>query len=85
MIAFAYFGVKALYYLFIWLASAIIASWLSQRSGYGERAGLASGLLLTALGAIVWIVIYAAFPRPGSTRAEEGFVPRRHKADERPI
>jgi uncharacterized membrane protein YeaQ/YmgE (transglycosylase-associated protein family) len=84
-VIFALIGAKALYLLIIWLASAIIASWLSARSGYGEKAGLASGLLLTIVGAIVWVVIYAALPRPGSTRAEEGFIPRRHKADERPI
>jgi hypothetical protein len=84
-VIFALLGAKALYLLLIWLASAIIASWLSVRAGYGERAGLASGLLLTIFGAIAWIVIYAAFARPGSTRAEEGFIPRRHKADERPI
>jgi hypothetical protein len=52
-------GVLALYLLFIWLASAILGSYLSQRKGYGEKVGLASGLLLSVLGALAWIVIPA--------------------------
>ena len=52
-------GVLALYLLFIWLASAITSSYLSDRKGYGERVGLASGLLLSALGLLVWLVIPA--------------------------
>src|SRR5205085_310394 len=82
IVIFALIGAKALWLLFLWLASAILASWLSARSGYGERAGLASGLLLTVLGAVLWVVIYLAFPRPGSPRATEGIIPTRHKADE---
>ena len=53
---FALLGVKALYLLFIWLASAIIASILSDRKGYGEKPGLASGLLLSAVAVIVWLL-----------------------------
>ena len=83
-VIFALIGAKALYLLIIWLGAAIICSWLSVRSGYGERAGLASGLLLSAIGIIPWVIIYLAFPRPGSPRAEEGAIPKRHKADERP-
>jgi hypothetical protein len=49
-------GAKALYLLFIWLASAIAASYLSDRKGYGEKAGLASGLLLSVVGVVVWLV-----------------------------
>lgn len=52
----ALIGVKGLYLLFIWLASAIAASWLSDRKGYGERPGLATGLLLSAVAIIVWLV-----------------------------
>jgi hypothetical protein len=52
-------GVLALYLLFIWLSSAILASYLSQRKGYGDKAGLASGLLLSVLGALAWMVIPA--------------------------
>jgi hypothetical protein len=50
-------GALALYLLFVWLASAIAASYLSARKGYGEKAGLASGLLLSALGALIWLLI----------------------------
>jgi hypothetical protein len=52
-------GVLGLYLLFIWLGSAIVASYASSRKGYGEKAGLASGLLLSLLGAIVWLAIPA--------------------------
>jgi hypothetical protein len=52
----AVIGTKALYLLFIWLASAIAASWLSDRKGYGEKPGLATGLLLSFVGVIVWLV-----------------------------
>ncbi|HEV7807174.1 MAG TPA: hypothetical protein VGO80_15235 [Solirubrobacteraceae bacterium] len=52
-------GVLALYLLFIWLASAIVGSYLSQRKGYGEKVGLASGLLLSVVGALAWLVIPA--------------------------
>jgi hypothetical protein len=52
-------GVLALYLLFIWLGSAIIASYASARKGYGEKAGLASGLLLSLVGALVWLAIPA--------------------------
>ncbi len=52
-------GVLALYLLFIWLASAIVGSYLSSRKGYGEKAGLASGMLLSVVGALAWLVIPA--------------------------
>ena len=52
-------GVKALYFLFVWMASAIIASYLSGRKGYGERVGLASGLILTVVGVVVWLIVPA--------------------------
>ena len=53
---FALIGAKALYLTFAWLGSAIAASWLSERKGYGERPGLAAGLLLSAVGVLVWLV-----------------------------
>ena len=52
-------GVLALYLLFLWLASAILGAYMSSRKGYGEKAGLASGLLLSVAGALVWLVIPA--------------------------
>jgi hypothetical protein len=78
----ALLGAKGLYLLFIWLLAAIAASWLSNRCGYGERWGLASGLLLSVFGVLPWLVIYFFFPRPGSPRAVEGVVPKRHSITE---
>ena len=48
-------GVKALYLTYIWLLSSVAASWLSDRKGFGERPGLITGLLLSLLGAIIWL------------------------------
>ena len=52
-------GSLALYLLFAWLASAIAASELSKRKGYGEKPGLAAGLLLSVVGVIIFAVIPA--------------------------
>ena len=52
----ALIGAKALYLTYAWLLSAIVASYLSARKGYGEKVGLASGLLLTVIGVIVWLL-----------------------------
>ncbi len=52
-------GAKALYLLIVWLASSFAASYLSGRKGYGEKPGLASGLLLTILGPIIWLLVPA--------------------------
>jgi fucose permease len=49
-------GAKALYLLYGWLASAIIASYLSDRKGYGPKLGLAAGLLLSVIGVVVFLV-----------------------------
>jgi len=57
MPVFALLGSTALWLLYSWLASAIAASYLSGRKGYGERAGLASGLLLNAVGVVIWLVL----------------------------
>ena len=56
-------GAKAFYLLMIWLASAIGASELSKRKGYGEKVGLGTGLLLSVVGAIIWALIP---PKPDS-------------------
>jgi len=50
-------GAKALWLLYVWLASAIVASYLSERKGYGDRPGLATGLILSIVGTIIWLVI----------------------------
>jgi hypothetical protein len=73
----ALLGVKALWLTYIWLGSAILASWLSRRKGYGERPGLAAGLLLTAFGVIVWLIIPA---KKGSAWKREGPIPRRNRS-----
>jgi hypothetical protein len=48
-------GVTALWLMYLWLASAIIASYLSNRKGYGEKLGLAFGLVLSFVGALIWL------------------------------
>ncbi len=52
-------GAKALYLLYGWLASVIIASYLSERKGYGSKLGLAAGLLLSVIGALIFLVLPA--------------------------
>ena len=61
-------GIKAFYLLLIWLASAIGASELSKRKGYGEKVGLGTGLLLSLVGLIIWIFIPAKLESPWKTR-----------------
>ena len=55
----ALLGSKALWLLYAWLASAIVAQWLSSRKGYGEKAGLVSGLLLSAAAVVIWLIVPA--------------------------
>jgi len=70
----ALIGAKALLLLYLWLASAIAASWLSGRKGFGEKAGLATGLLLSVVGVLVWL----AWPaRPDSRWKQDGPLGRR--------
>ena len=57
ILVFADIGAKALYLCYIWLLSAIIASELSRSKGYGEKAGLGTGLVLSILGPIIWLII----------------------------
>ena len=52
----AVIGAKALWLTYLWLASAIAASYLSHRKGYGEKLGLAFGLLLSVIGAVIWLI-----------------------------
>lgn len=70
----ALIGAKGLYLLFAWLLSAAIGAWLSDRKGYGERLGLAAGLLLSVAG----LVLIALLPgRPGSRWKRDGPLRRR--------
>jgi hypothetical protein len=67
-------GVKALYLTYIWLLSAVGASWLSERKGYGERPGLITGLLLSAVALIIWL----AWPARAESRWKiQGAIPKR--------
>jgi hypothetical protein len=52
----AVIGSGALWLAYLWLASAIVASYLSARKGYGDKLGLAFGLLLSVGGVIVWLI-----------------------------
>jgi hypothetical protein len=70
-------GATALYLLFVWLASAIVASYLSNRKGYGEKPGLASGLLLSAIAVVIWL-LYPA--KPSSAWRQDGPIRRRRRA-----
>ncbi len=75
MIAFAsQIGADGLYLLFIWLISAALGSVISDRKGYGEKVGLTFGLLLTAVGLLIVLLLPA---RPGSTWKIEGPIPKR--------
>jgi len=76
MILTASIGATGLYLLFAWLASAAIGSWVSDRKGYGERVGLAFGLLLTVAGLAIVLLLPA---RPGSAWKLDGPLPRRRR------
>ncbi len=52
-------GAWAFVALIVWLGSAWIASSISVRKGYSEKAGLGTGMLLSALGVLIWLVIPA--------------------------
>jgi O-antigen ligase len=56
MILLGLIGATALFLMYVWLLSAICASYLSERKGYGEKPGLASGLILTFVGALIWLI-----------------------------
>ena len=56
-------GAWNLFWLYLWLVSTIAASYLSDRKGYGDRPGLATGLILSIVGTIIWLVIP---PKPDS-------------------
>jgi hypothetical protein len=74
MTVFAILGAKALYLTYVWLLSAIAASWLSERKGYGAKPGLAFGLILTFAGVIIWLLWPA---KPASRWKVQGAIPRR--------
>ena len=72
MTVLALIGTTALWLLYAWLVGAIVASWLSERKGYGETPGLAAGLLLSLGGILIWLVWPA---RPDSKWKLQGPLP----------
>jgi hypothetical protein len=70
-------GVTALYLLFSWLISAAAAAWVADRKGYGERVGLTFGLILSAVGLVIVLLLPG---RPGSAWKVEGWLPPRRRA-----
>jgi hypothetical protein len=71
---FALIGMTGLWLLFAWLLSAAIGAWVAERKGYGERVGLAFGLLLTVAGLLIVLLLPG---RPGSRWKLEGPLPKR--------
>jgi hypothetical protein len=71
---FALIGMTGLWLLFAWLLSAAIGAWVSERKGYGERVGLAFGLLLTVAGLLIVLLLPG---RPGSAWKLDGPLPKR--------
>jgi len=90
MTVLAVIGSKALYLTYARLLSAIAASWLTDRKGYGERPGLAAGLLMNVVGVLLWLVwpakqdsrwkVQGAIPRRGAKTVAEA---RAERQDER--
>jgi hypothetical protein len=72
MLVIAALGAKALWLLYVWLLSAVIASELSKRKGYGEKVGLGTGLLLTVVGVVIWLFIPAKPESAWAKRRKRG-------------
>ena len=77
MTVIALIGPKGLYLLFVWLLSAAVAGAIAERKGYGERVGLAFGLLLSAVGLVLVLLLPG---RPGSRWKEDGPLPLRRRS-----
>ena len=52
-------GATALWLMYLWLACAIVASYLANRKGYSERTGLATGLVLHLIGVVIFLALPA--------------------------
>jgi hypothetical protein len=52
-------GAKALYLFIAWLIGAASGSYLSARKGYGDKPGLATGLILSLAALPIWLVVPA--------------------------
>jgi hypothetical protein len=84
-------GAAALWLMYLWLLSAIVAAYLAERKGYGEKAGLATGLLLSAVGILVWLVWPAKRDSKwktigpfGRRKAEDALPPGERTIDDEP-
>lgn len=77
MTVLAVIGATALWLLYGWLGSTMIASFLSNRKGWGDRPGLASGLLLAVGGPLIFLVA------PPSVRLPRELDPERSATDVR--
>jgi hypothetical protein len=72
MTVYALIGATGLYLLFVWLISAATSAWITERKGYGERVGLAFGLILSAVGLLIVLLLPA---RPNSKWKVDGWRP----------
>jgi hypothetical protein len=59
MTVLATIGSAALWLLYGWLACAFLASYLSERKGYGTRLGLGLGMLTLVIGVVIMAVLPA--------------------------
>jgi MFS family permease len=48
---------KYLLFFIAWLLGAALAGYLSDRKGYGNNVGIATGLCLSLAGAVVWLFV----------------------------
>ena len=46
---------KYLLFFMAWLLGAALSGYLSERKGYGDKAGIATGLCLSLAGAVIWL------------------------------
>ena len=77
MTIFALLGAAALWLLYLWLVAAILASYLSDRKGYGEKVGLAFGLLFSLIGTVIWLVWPARADSKWKTLGPWGRTPKK--------
>jgi hypothetical protein len=52
-------GAAALWMLYAWLVCAFLASYLSERKGYGTRLGLGVGMLTLVIGVVIMALLPA--------------------------
>jgi hypothetical protein len=74
----ALIGSASLWLLYLWLGSAIVSGYLAERKGYGQKPGLAAGMLLVVIGVVIWLIVPA---KPNSRWREEGALPKRRRTE----